>query len=182
MSQSKNALPLGPYIFAVSVVSPFIKFKNASKETIDASDELVEEIRLAVMRAGQKLSHHIKRENKAADLERKIKHIEQFGPILVEILSRITKASERRKKKAILGLEKILGRDSKAAQKDLNEADSRLQKLKETMTARGIGSFTKEKEPESRKKQKSKKTSNENKEETDKENKTLKKEKRVVHG
>ena len=153
LSQSKNSLPVGPYIFAVSVVSPFIKFKNASKETIDASDELVEEIRLAVMRAGQKLSRHIKRENKAADLERKIKHIEQFGPILVEVLSRIIKAPERRKQKALLGLEKILGRDSKAAEKDLDEADSKLQELKDTMTARGIGSFTgkdhkKEKEKE----------------------------------
>ena len=139
LSQSKNTLPLGPYIFAVSVVSPFIKFKNASKETIDASDELVEEIRLAVMRAGQKLSRHIKRENKAADLERKIKHIEQFGPILVEVLSRITGASDSRKKRAVLGLEKILGKDSREAQKDLSEADNKLKELKKTMTARGIG-------------------------------------------
>jgi DNA topoisomerase-6 subunit B len=141
LSQSKNSLPTGPYVFAVSVVSPFIKFKNASKETIDASDELVEEIRLAVMRAGQKLSRHIKRENKAADLERKMKHIEQFGPILVEKLAQITKASEARKKRAIAGLEKILGRDSKAAKEDLNEADLRLKKLKERMQARGIGAF-----------------------------------------
>ncbi len=142
LSQSKNSLPSGPYVFAVSVVSPFIKFKNASKETIDASDELVEEIRLAVMRAGQKLSRHIKRENKAADLERKIKHIEQFGPILVETLARITNAPAKRKQKAIAGLEKILGRDSKAAEEDLNEADSKLKKLKDRMKARGIGSFT----------------------------------------
>ncbi|MEM7645823.1 MAG: DNA topoisomerase VI subunit B [Pseudomonadota bacterium] len=147
LSQSKNSLPSGPYIFAVSVVSPFIKFKNASKETIDASDELVEEIRLAVMRAGQKLSRHIKRESKAADLERKIKHIEQFGPILVETLARITKAPNTRKQKAIDGLEKILGRDSKAAEEDLNEADSKLQKLKDKMRARGIGAF-KGKDPE----------------------------------
>ncbi len=147
LSQSKNSLPSGPYVFAVSVVSPFIKFKNASKETIDASDELVEEIRLAVMRAGQKLSRHIKRENKAADLERKIKHIEQFGPILVETLARITKASDKRKKAANEGLEKILGRDSKAAEQDLNEADTRLKKLKERMRARGIGTF-KGKDPE----------------------------------
>ncbi|MCB0379365.1 MAG: DNA topoisomerase VI subunit B, partial [Bdellovibrionales bacterium] len=144
LAQSKNNLPSGPYIFAVSVVSPFIKFKNASKETIDASDELVEEIRLAVMRAGQKLSRHIKRETKAADLERKIQHIEQFGPILVETLVRITHAPDTRKKKAILGLEKILGRDSKAAKEDLNEADIRLKQLKERMKARGIGSFVDE--------------------------------------
>ncbi len=142
LSQAKNSLPSGPYVFAVSVVSPFIKFKNASKETIDASDELVEEIRLAVMRAGQKLSRHIKRENKAADLERKIKHIEQFGPILVETLARITNAPKARKEKAIEGLEKILGRDSRAAEKDFNEADDKLNKLKENMRERGIGSFT----------------------------------------
>lgn len=138
LNQSKNNLPMGPYIFAISLVSPFIKFKNASKETIDASDELVEEIRLAVMRAGQKLSRHINRENKEADLERKMQHIEQFGPILVETLSRITGASDARKKKATEGLEKILGRDSKAARQDLDVADVRLKELREKMKERGI--------------------------------------------
>jgi DNA topoisomerase-6 subunit B len=138
LQQSKNNLPQGPYVFAISLVSPFIKFKNASKETIDASDELVEEIRLAVMRAGQKLSRHISHETKAADLERKIQHIEQFGPILVETLARLTDASDARKKKAEAGLEKILGRDSKAAEKDLDEAGTRLQQLRAKMKERGI--------------------------------------------
>jgi DNA topoisomerase-6 subunit B len=86
LSQPKGSLPIGPYVFAVSLTSPFIKFKNASKETIDASEELVEEIRRALMQAGQKLSRHIKKEFKEADLERKLAHIEQFGPILVETL------------------------------------------------------------------------------------------------
>jgi DNA topoisomerase-6 subunit B len=86
LQQPKDSLPIGPYVFAISIVSPFIKFKNASKETIDASDELVEEIRRAAQQAGQKLSRHIKKEFKEADLERKLAHIEQFGPILVETL------------------------------------------------------------------------------------------------
>src|SRR5262249_7987443 len=60
--QPKGSLPQGPYIIAVSVVSPFIKFKNASKETIDGSEELVEEIRRALIQAGQKLSKHIRQE------------------------------------------------------------------------------------------------------------------------
>ena len=63
LGQPKDSLPLGPYIFAVSIVSPFIKFKNASKETIDASEELVAEIRLALIQAGQKLSRHIDRKS-----------------------------------------------------------------------------------------------------------------------
>jgi DNA topoisomerase-6 subunit B len=138
LQQSKDSLPLGPYVFAISVVSPFIKFKNASKETIDASDELVEEIRRALMQAGQKLSRHIRRENKEADLERKIAHIEQFGPILVDGLVRISGAKPARKTKAEEGLKKLLGRDARAAEKELSEADVKLQALKERQAKAGL--------------------------------------------
>lgn len=120
--QPKDSLPLGPYVVAVSLVSPFIKFKNASKETVDASDELVDELRLALIQAGQKLSRHIKAENRAIDLEEKRRHIEQFGPILVDGLVRILDAPASRKKKAEEGLMKILGRDSKSIEKELAEA------------------------------------------------------------
>ncbi len=130
LAQPKGSLPNGPYIFAVSLVSPFIKFKNASKETIDASEELVEEIRRALMQAGQKLSRHIRREDKEADLERKLAHIEQFGPILVESLVRLTNSSDSRKKRAEEGLRKLLGRDSEDAMEDLKEAEVRLAKQK----------------------------------------------------
>jgi DNA topoisomerase-6 subunit B len=129
--QPKNAIPQGPYIIAVSVVSPFIKFKNASKETIDASDELVEELRRALIQAGQKLSKHIRKESKANELEEKIRHIEQFGPILVEGLCRITSASAARKKKAEDGLLKLLGRDANVAKKALDEAHAVLEEQKE---------------------------------------------------
>ena len=130
LTQPKGNLPLGPYVFAASVTSPFIKFKNASKETIDASDELVEEMRLALMKGGQKLSRHIRRENKAADLERKKQHIEKFGPILVEGLARIAGAPNSRKQRAKEGLKKLLGRDTEVAEEDLKTAESRLAALK----------------------------------------------------
>ena len=126
LAQPKGSVPQGPYIIAVSVVSPFIKFKNASKETVDASDELVEEIRLALIQAGQRLSKYIKREAKANELEEKIRHIEQFGPILVQGLCNITKANDARKKKAEQGLLKLLGRDANAAEKALDEAHEKL--------------------------------------------------------
>jgi DNA topoisomerase-6 subunit B len=81
----------GSYVIAVSVVSPFIKFKNASKETIDASDELLCEIRLALIQAGQKLSKHIKKEVKQADLENKISA--QPAPNKV-VLKSVTKGAD----------------------------------------------------------------------------------------
>jgi DNA topoisomerase-6 subunit B len=133
--QPKNSLPQGPYIMAVSIVSPFIKFKNASKETVDASDELVEELRLALIQAGQKLSKHIRREAKANELEEKIRHIEQFGPILVEGLCRITKAPDARKKKAEEGLLKLLGRDAKATEQELEQAHAVLEVQKAKQAA-----------------------------------------------
>lgn len=122
LNQPKESLPLGPYIIAVSVVSPFIKFKNASKETVDASDELVEEIRRAMIQAGQRLSKHIRREEKEADLEKKRQHIEQFGPILVDGACRIVKAGKGRREKALEGLAKLLGREAHLAEKELKEA------------------------------------------------------------
>lgn len=123
LQQPKDSLPTGPYVIAVSMVSPFIKFKNASKETIDASDELVEEFRRTLIQAGQRLSRHIKKEHREQDLENKLRYIEQFCPILVDCLCRITAAPEKRKKKATEGLEKILGRDLSVAKKELKEAD-----------------------------------------------------------
>ena len=130
LSQQKNNLPLGPYVFAVSVTSPFIKFKNASKETIDASEELVEEIRRALMQTGQKLARHIKREKKADELEKKIQYIKQFVPILVQKLGDITKSSKARREKAKKGIMKLLGQDTQQAEEALKTAETNLEKLK----------------------------------------------------
>ncbi len=127
MKQSRGAIPSGPYIIAVSVVSPFIKFKNASKETIDASDELVEEIRRALMQAGQRLSRHLRREHKEAMLESKMAHIEQFAPILVDGLVRMTSSNDDRRAAAHRGLLKILGRDTQEAAKELEIAEAQLE-------------------------------------------------------
>ncbi len=129
IKQPRDALPQGPYIVAVSMVSPFIKFKNASKETIDASDELVEEIRRALMQAGQKLSRHINRESRANDHETKIAHIEQFGPILIDGLIRLTKADEKRRVNATEGLRKLLGRDAIDSEKALKVAKAQSEAL-----------------------------------------------------
>ncbi len=132
LQQPKDSLPNGPYVIALSLVSPFIKFKNASKETVDASDELVEEIRRTLIQAGQRLSRHIRKETKANDLEEKLRHIEQFCPILVDCLCRITKAPAARKKKANEGLVKLLGRDINLAKKQLEEAEVHAEKAKKS--------------------------------------------------
>ena len=130
LSQSKRSLPTGPYVFAVSVTSPFIKFKNASKETIDASEELVEEIRLALMQAGQKLKKHIRKEKNTADLFRKKEYIEKFAPILIQKIKDITGVNQSEIEKAKKGLFAILSKDTLLAEKALGEARKQVEELK----------------------------------------------------
>jgi DNA topoisomerase-6 subunit B len=129
LNQPKRSVPTGPYVIAVSVVSPFIKFKNASKETIDASDELVDELRLALMQAGQRLARFVNKERREFDLEKKRAHIEQFGPILIEGIGRITNAPRPRLDKAKDGLMKILGRDEAAAEDALAHASAKQKEM-----------------------------------------------------
>ena len=57
-----------------------------------------------------------------ADMERKLQHIEQFAPILVQGLCRILGAKKERETKAMDGLAKILGRDSRIAEAELDDA------------------------------------------------------------
>lgn len=130
LSQSKESLPTGPYVFAVSVVSPAMKFTNAAKESIsgDIDGELFNEIRLALIQAGQKLSKFVKKEAKEADLEKKRQYIEQFAPILISCLMDLTKAPNSRKVKAEKGLKKILGRDTDEAKESLEKAEAILEK------------------------------------------------------
>jgi DNA topoisomerase VI subunit B len=156
LQQPKNGIPCGPYIFAISLVSPFIKFKNASKETVDASDELVEEFRRALIQAGQRLSRHIRREARAEDLENKIRHIEQFCPILVDCLCRITKSPDKRKEKATQGLVKLLGRDVRVAEKQLEEAVEDHKKAQKEGKIQIVESEVEAKELESAKEEKPK--------------------------
>lgn len=114
LNQSKDSLPVGPYVISVSVVSPGMKFTNAAKECIsgDIDGELYEEIRLALIQAGQKLSKFVKKEAKEADLEAKRQYIEKFAPILLDTVFRISEEKVTRRKKAEKGLKQILGRET----------------------------------------------------------------------
>ena len=64
-------------------------------------------------------------------MERKLQHIEQFGPILVETLCRMLEAPKARLERAEKGMEKLLGRDTKEAVQKLSEAEVKFAAFKE---------------------------------------------------
>lgn len=88
----------------------------------------MQEIRLALIQAGQKLAKFVKKEAKAAELEAKIRHMEQFAPILVKSLLNITKEPKTRRKSLEVGLKKILGRDTSELEAQLQKAEQVLDK------------------------------------------------------
>jgi DNA topoisomerase-6 subunit B len=135
IEQPKDSIPLGPYVIAVSIVSPSLKFVNASKTALDSGPELTEEIRSALQMAGLKLSKHIRHEDAANDLEEKRLYIEKFGPILINALCRITGAEPAQKTAAELGLRKILGRDVNEAKHEMKEAHAKVKKIKKEQAA-----------------------------------------------
>ena len=65
-----------------------------------------------------------------------MQHIEKFGPILVEGLAKIVGAPKSRQEKASAGLTKLLGRDTKSAEAELEVAESRLAVLKAKQKAK----------------------------------------------
>ena len=128
LNQPKGSIPTGPFIFCVSIISPFIAFKNASKETIDASDELLEEVRRALIQAGQKLAKFVKKEAREEDLERKRQYIEMFSPILIDCLFELSGEPKSRRVKIQKGLSKILGRDTEEAEQAVEKQNLKIEK------------------------------------------------------
>lgn len=130
LNQSKDSLPTGPFVISVSIVSPGMKFTNAAKECIagDIDGELYDEIRLALIQAGQKLAKFVKKEEKEEDLERKRQYIEMFAPVLIKYLQKVTDCSNKDKTDAELGLKKILGRDINEVSLDLDKVNKKIEK------------------------------------------------------
>jgi DNA topoisomerase-6 subunit B len=130
LSQSKESLPTGPYVISVSIVSPGMKFTNAAKECIagDVGGDLYEEIRLALIQAGQKLAKFVKKEAREADLERKRQYIEQFAPILIDCLFELSEEPKSRRAKIQKGLSKILGRDTEEAEQEVEKQNLKIEK------------------------------------------------------
>jgi DNA topoisomerase-6 subunit B len=133
LSQAKESLPVGPYVIAVSVVSPAMKFTNAAKESIsgDIDGELYNEIRLALIQAGQKLAKFVKKEAKEEDLERKRQYIEMFSPILINCLFDLTKEPQSRRPKMEKGLKTILGRETAEVKEELKAVKAKIAKQEE---------------------------------------------------
>jgi len=110
LSMSRGALPSGPMVLMVHVVSVWVPFTSESKEAVANYPEIVKELRLALMEVGRKLGAHIRRRRRAAAEEQKKSYIDQFIPHIGIGLKEILALSDRQEAKLLKVLRNTLER------------------------------------------------------------------------
>ena len=95
LSQSKGALPVGPAVIVIHMVSVWVPFTSEAKEAIAHYPEIIKELKLALMECGRQLSRYTSRKDRYNDEVAKRGYIQKYlpfvGSALQEILG-ITKA------------------------------------------------------------------------------------------
>ncbi|MCP4501623.1 MAG: DNA topoisomerase VI subunit B [Deltaproteobacteria bacterium] len=90
VQQSKGAFPTGPLVLMVHIASGWVPYTSESKEAIAPYDEILQELRKAVMECGRRLQRFLKRKKRELDEEKKrsyiIKYMDPIGDALQEIL------------------------------------------------------------------------------------------------
>ena len=71
VQQARGALPTGPLAVLVHIASVWVPFTSESKKAVAGYDEILKEMRLAIMEAGRKLATHLRKKRRLADAERK---------------------------------------------------------------------------------------------------------------
>ena len=89
LQQPRGALPIGPMVVFVHIASVWVPFTSESKEAIASYDEILEELRLALMECGRKLGIHVRKGRKLASEFKKRNYITMYIPHVVEALKDI---------------------------------------------------------------------------------------------
>jgi DNA topoisomerase-6 subunit B len=113
LTQPRGALPIGPMVIFVHFASVWVPFTSEAKEAIASYDEILEELRLALMDAGRKLGIHVRKGKKLASEFKKRNYIEIYIPHLVVALKDILKLDEKSATKARDNLTVVLEKSRK---------------------------------------------------------------------
>jgi DNA topoisomerase-6 subunit B len=113
MQQSRGALPTGPLMLFVHVVSVWVPFTSESKEAVASYPEITRELRLGLMEAGRRLGAFVRRRKRVADEAKKRAYIEKYIPAIGEALQEILDLTNRQRDRAVGNLKQILERSRK---------------------------------------------------------------------
>jgi DNA topoisomerase-6 subunit B len=113
VEQARGALPSGPLLVMVHIASVWVPFTSEAKEAVAHYDEIIGELKFALQECGRRLSRHIRRRRRIADLEKKAKYIEKYIPHIGQALRDILGLTEPRTDEVVDKLTGILERSRK---------------------------------------------------------------------
>ncbi len=90
LSQSKGALPIGPAVIMVHIVSVWVPFTSESKEAIASYPEIIQEIKLGLQECGRKLGMYIRKNIRAREQKERANLFERYIPELSSSLSNLS--------------------------------------------------------------------------------------------
>ncbi len=110
-------LETAPLTILVNFISVHIPYTGAGKQAIADEDEVMEEVRLALMQSGRKTGMYISRKRKEKEKQMKREMFYKYIPEVAGALSRITKKNEEKLKNQLekLVLEKLKLEEAKDA-------------------------------------------------------------------
>ena len=113
VQQARGALPTGPLAVLVHIASVWVPFTSESKKAVAGYDEILKEMRLAIMEAGRKLATHLRKKRRLADAERKKDYIKKYIPQIGIALQDILDLSDQQRTGAESKLADVLERSRK---------------------------------------------------------------------
>ena len=90
LSQSKGAMPIGPAVIMVHIVSVWVPFTSESKEAIASYPEIIQEIKLGLQECGRKLGMYIRKNIRAREQKERANLFEKYIPELSSSLSSLS--------------------------------------------------------------------------------------------
>ncbi len=108
LSQSQNALPVGPCSVVIHIASVWVPFTSESKEAIAHYPEIMKEIRLAIQECGRKLASYVMKKRRVGDELKKRSHIEKYIPHVAEALKELLELKDHDKLKIEFELKQLL--------------------------------------------------------------------------
>lgn len=113
VQQARGALPTGSLAILLHIASVWVPFTSESKKAVASYDEILKEMRLAIMEAGRKLATHLRKKRRLADAERKKDYIKTYIPQIGIALQEILELSDTQRTKAEAKLADVLERSRK---------------------------------------------------------------------
>lgn len=90
VAQAKGAPPMGPLVIMTHIASAWVPYTSESKEAIAPYDEIMKELRLAIMECGRRLQKFLRRKKREAEEHKKrsyiTKYLDPIGEALQDIL------------------------------------------------------------------------------------------------